>query len=247
MLGLNRAAEMPLRPDEEFVGQSLVAFFGGPSLAAFSEGGDPPDLYLTTEGVRVGVEVTQLSQVTFRPGGTNGNRRTQDAFGLRVLADLNNEVTTILPIGVALLIVLWVPVENPSKYRKALTDLVKGIALSPELGHEIVRNVEGAKVSLKVIPRQPGADAVSGAVANTESSADIGMNARVILEERIQAKTQRCALLPRPLWLALLNEYWLADPDSYVLAAKQIKLEHCFERLFLVSDNGQIREIEIEA
>ena len=164
-----------------------------------------------------------------------------------MLADLNNEVATILPIGVGFLIVLWVPVANPSKYRRTLTDLIKSIALSPELGREVVREIEGARVSVKVIPRQPGAEAIAGVVANTESSADIGMNARVILEERIQAKTRRCALLSKPVWLALLNEYWLADPDSYVLAAKQIKMEHCFERLFLVSDNGQIREIEIEA
>ena len=54
-----------VRPDEEFVGRALVAFFGGPSNAAMSEGDDPPDLYLSVSGTRVGVEVTRLSQFTF--------------------------------------------------------------------------------------------------------------------------------------------------------------------------------------
>ena len=71
-----------MRRDEKFVGDALVAFFGGPSCASVSDGEDPPDLYLTVGVSRVGVEVTQLSQFTFEPDGTLGNRTTQDSFGL---------------------------------------------------------------------------------------------------------------------------------------------------------------------
>jgi hypothetical protein len=38
-----------VRRDEEFVGHSLVEYFGGPLCASVSEGTDPPDLFLTVE------------------------------------------------------------------------------------------------------------------------------------------------------------------------------------------------------
>ena len=76
-----------MRRDEEFVGRALVDFLGGPSRASASEGEDPPDLYLSVGGSRVGVEVTQLSQFTIEPNGSLGNRTTQDYFGLRLIED----------------------------------------------------------------------------------------------------------------------------------------------------------------
>ena len=84
-----------MRPDEAFVSGALVTFLGGPSSVSASDGEDPPDLYLTFNDARVGVEVTRLSQFTFEPNGTLGNRATQDTFGMRLLEDLNATVGLI--------------------------------------------------------------------------------------------------------------------------------------------------------
>jgi hypothetical protein len=86
-----------------------------------------------------------------------------------------------------------------------------------------------------------------GFVVNTNSSPDIGLNARLVLEERIRTKNEICALLPQPVWLAVLNDYWLADADTYALAGRHIRLDHCFERIFLVSDKGVVNELAIGA
>ena len=84
-------------------------------------------------------------------------------------------------------------------------------------------------------------------MVNTNSSADIGLNARLVLEDRIRTKSEICASLPKPIWLAVLNDYWLADADSYAVAGQQLKLGHCFERIFLVSDGGTVNELTIGA
>ena len=74
---------------------------------------------------------------------------------------------------------------------------------------------------------------------------DIGLNALLVLEERIRNKSKLCASLRKPLWLAMLNDYWLADAQTYLAASKRIKLTHCFERLFLVSDGGTVTELTV--
>jgi hypothetical protein len=48
-------------------------------------------------------------------------------------------------------------------------------------------------------------------VTNSNSSSHILSNAWHILEERIAQKAAACRHLVGPLWLALLNDYWLAS------------------------------------
>jgi hypothetical protein len=236
-----------VRRDEEFVGRALVEFFGGPSRASATEGEDPPDLYLAVEESRVGVEVTQLSQFTLEPDGSLGNRATQDYFGLRLIEDLNTKLSSSLPDDVSLLIGLWVPVSNAQRFRKVLTEWIAEVASAPDKGFQEEREIEGSKVSVSVIPERRAGKKIAGFVVNTNSSADIGLNARLLLEDRIRAKSDICAHLPKPIWLAVLNDYWLADANTYAVAGRQVKLKHCFERIFLVSDRGAVNEIAVEA
>ena len=203
-----------MRRDEEFVGRPLVDFFGGPSRASTIEGEDPPDLYLTVENSRIGVEVTRLSQFTIEPDGSLGNRTTQDYFGLRLIDDLNTNVGPSLPDDVSLLIGLWVPVSNAQSFRKGLFEWIAKIAIAPEEGFKQEREIEGSKVSVSLIAERPMGKKIAGFVVNTNSSADIGLNARLVLEDRIRTKSKICASLPRPIWLAVLNDYWLADADT---------------------------------
>jgi hypothetical protein len=236
-----------VRRDEEFVGRALVEFFGGSSCASASDGEDPPDLYLTAGASRVGVEVTRLSQFTIEPGGILGNRATQDFFGLRLLDELDAKVGPSLPDDVSLMIGLWVPVSNAAGFRKGVTEWVTKVALAPEKGLEEEREIEGSRTSISVIPERPTGKKIVGFVVNTNSSADIGLNARLVLEDRIRTKSEICALLPKPIWLAVLNDYWLADADTYAVAGRQLTLSHCFERIFLVSDRGAVDELSVGA
>lgn len=236
-----------MRHDEEFVGRALVTFFGGPSSASVSVGEDPPDLYLHVGGSRTGVEVTRLSQFTFESDGTLGNRATQDFFGIRMLNELNANVGPKLPEEISLLIGLWVPVPNASRFKRTLTKWVAQIAAAPEQGFNEERNIEGSKVAVSVIEQRPPGKKIAGFVVNKNSSADIGLNARLVLEDRIRSKADICSGLSKPIWLAVLNDYWLADADTYALAGRQLDLSHCFERIFLVSDQGAVNELAIGA
>lgn len=236
-----------MRPDEEFVGKALVTYFGGSGKASISDGSDPPDICLTVGMTSIGVEVTQLSQFTFEPAGTLGNRVTEDFFGVRLLDGLNNQIGPSLPDDVSLLVGLWVPVSNAARFRKAVSEWVESVALAPNKGFTEERQIDGSKATISVIPVRPSGKKIVGFVYNKNSSAEIGLNARLILEDRIRRKNDICCSLPKPIWLAVLNNYWLADANTYHLAARQIEFAHCFERIFLVSDEGKVSEIKTGA
>ena len=236
-----------IRRDEEFVGFALVEFFGGSSQASMSAGQDPPDLYLTVGASCVSVEVTRLTQFTLQPGGTLGNRTTEDSFGVRMLNDLNTKFVPSLPDDISLWIDLRLPVPSAVRFERDLSEWVAEIASAPEKGLKQDREIEGSKISISINPQRPMGKKIVGSVFNTNSSADIGLNARLMLEDRIRKKSEICSQLPKPVWLAMLNDYWLADADTYAAAGKQLKLSHCFERIFLVSDKGTVNEIAVEA
>lgn len=236
-----------MRREEAFVCSALVEFLGGPSVVSGADGDDPPDIYLTLGGSRTGVEVTRLSQFTIEPDGSLGNRATQDSFGIRLIEDLNIKLGPLLPDNVSLLIGVHVPTPNASRFRKEVIEWVTQVVASPSLGTEHERNIDGSNVSVSVIPERPSGKKIIGFVVNKHSSADILLNARLVLEERIRTKSKLCEGLAQvgPVWLAVFNDYWLADADTYAAACRQLKMSHCFERLFLVSDNGAVSELVV--
>lgn len=236
-----------MRREEAFVCGALVEFLGGPSVASGADGDDPPDIYLTLGGSRIGVEVTRLSQFTIEPDGTLGNRTTQDSFGIRLIEDLNTKLGPLLPQNVSLLIGVHVPVPNASRFRKEVTEWVTQVVASPNLGTEDERNIDGSNVSISVIPERPSGKKIVGFIVNKHSSADILLNARLVLEERIRTKSKLCEGLAQagPVWLAVFNDYWLADANTYAAACRQLKMCHCFERMFLVSENGAVCELVV--
>ena len=236
-----------MRREEAFVCNALVEFLGGPSVASGVDGDDPPDIYLTLGRSRTGVEVTRLSQFTIEPDGTLGNRTTQDSFGIHLIEDLNTKLGPLLPQNVSLLIGLHVPVPKALRFRKEVNEWVTQVLASPNPGTKDERNIDGSNVSVSVIPERPSGKKIVGFVVNKHSSADILLNARLVLEERIRTKSTLCEGVARmgPIWLAVFNDYWLADADTYAAACQQLKMSHCFKRLFLVSDNSAVCELVV--
>ncbi len=236
-----------MRPDEEFVGHALVEFLGGASRVSVSDGGDPPDLYLHYGTSCIGVEVTRLSQLTFESDGRIGNRDTADIFGICILDDLDENVGRRLPDKIGLLIALFVPVQNARRFKNSLNKWVEEIVADPKKGFNEERKIEGSKVMVSVIEQQGIDRKIHGLVINKNSMTNISLNAQLLLEDRILAKDRICSRLSKPIWLALLNSYCLADADTYADASRHLKLNHCFERIFLVSEQGAVNELFIGA
>jgi hypothetical protein len=58
-------------------------------------------------------------------------------------------------------------------------------------------------------------------------------------------KAEKCKhLVTRgPLWLALLNDYWLTGADTYRYALSMLSVKHPFDKILIVDNNGTVDEI----
>jgi hypothetical protein len=162
-----------------------------------------------------------------------------------LLDQLNANLGPSVPGDVSLFLAIRLPVRDGARLRRSLTDWLREIIAAPQLGvHE--RHIQGSKITVSVTRRRQIAKPISGLVTSTNLfSRDIVHNARLILEDRITAKSARCSGLAKPVWLALLHDYWLANVDSYQQAARQLKFSHCFDRIFIVFDHNVVTEIDV--
>ncbi len=241
---------MTLRAEERFVLTRIVESLGGANSVSSNEGEDPPDAYVTVGDTRCLLEITQLSQLVIGKNGAIESRLTQDIFGLRLLNELDSEFRESVPQDKSLLVHLKIPVAKPAKFKAQLRKVVAEIVASdeyPESWKEVT--MEGAKAGILTISRDATErKCVTGFVENANSSADILANARTILDNRICIKNEICSSLPfqGPKWLGLLNQYWLADVDTYRAALKRSEVTHDFEKIFFVQDTGEVHVLHSE-
>ena len=237
---------MALKPDEIFVSESLVKFLGK-KCDAYQEGENPPDIYLTINGEKVAVEITRLSPVVFDENGEMQNRNTQDSFGVNLCNELDSKLKPKVPHNIDVLLVLHVPVNNARKYKKELFKLIESIIKKPiYAGSSQTTRVLGHKIKIIFIPNRPHSNKkIVCAIVNDNSHARILSNAETILVDRIRDKVIKCKniLHSGPKWLALLNDYWLADSETYSMAMKNIQVEHDFQKIFFISDQGLVSKL----
>lgn len=229
-----------LREDELFVINALCADISGTWLT----GEDPPDAYLSYRNTVTAVEISTLTQHVTNELGTPIPRLSQDAGVVRLCDELNDELNQEIPSDLRVILTLHSPIARIRKFKEALKPLVIESIKSGASSHEVI-SVQGNEVRLHVVKgEQPSGKKIVGMVVNKNSSADIFSNCAFILRQRIEEKTKKCAnVTHRPLWLALFNDYWLADERSYEEALKTISIEHPFEKIFLVNGKKNVHEI----
>ena len=164
-------------------------------------------------------------------------------FVITSIQALQNE----LPSDIDIILTLYVPVENGRKYKKKLCAHVKEfISKDIKAGDKEEIDLSGSKVRMSVIPnRDHSTKKIVGIIVNKNSNAHILSNARVILVDRIQDKVEKCKVIRRggAVWLALFNDYWLADHETYLQAINTIDVAHYFDRIYVIMETGTVRQV----
>jgi len=237
---------MALKPDEVFVKDRLIDYFG-PENGIAQEGENPPDIYLTIKGRKIAVEITRLSPVSFDQNGKMQNRNTQDYFGINLCDEIDSKLKSRVPSEIDIVLTLHVPVDNPRKYKKEFTKKIEAILdKTITIGDRFKIDILGSKLEINIVPnRHHSQKKLVGIIVNDDSSAHILSNAEAILTDRILDKVKKCKNIQHqgPKWLALFNDYWLADHETYSQAIKNMSIQHDFERIFVISDQGVVKEI----
>jgi hypothetical protein len=187
------------------------------------------------------VEITTLTQhVSDGRGGTK-SRLSEDAAAVWVAQTLNAELQSSIPDGRVVMLTLTSPVFKAKRTKDLLKEkIIECVSNAGESQCEV--SILDNKINIHVMPYDGPSAKVLGAIASANSSPDILKNAWAILEDRIAVKAVKCSSLAFAgnKWLALLNDYWLADSDTYRQAFGLFSVDHPFEKILLVSTEGAI-------
>jgi hypothetical protein len=229
-----------MRQEEEFVLKSLARLYSG----QWRLGEDPPDGYLTLAGYTVAIEVSKLGQHVTDDKGTRP-RLSDDIAAIRLANQLDAEFKSAIPINKRVMLILRPPIEEYRKTKAGLaTEILSLVRGNPGPDRaERKTSIRGNNIEI-YLDESDGNESkrIFAAVAHRTSSPNIVKNVLYILEDRIRVKGQKCAKLTfdGPIWLALLNEYFPSDVGTYRFAMKSVLVEHPFEKILLVSDDGSV-------
>ncbi|WP_340677441.1 hypothetical protein [Paraglaciecola sp.] len=226
-----------MRPDEVFVMNSIVEKFGG----NFTEGEDPPDAYLQLNGKSIAVEVTQLVQQVQNGKGEMVSRHAQDRPAMTLSDELDRQMKNEISEGKYVYLVLGAPINNIRKTKSELKKEILNQLKSGVVKQDLV--IEDNRISINIYDGDRGTDKkIISAIANRYSDANILNNTMSLLSDRITSKLKKCKAksYEGEYWLALLNDYWVADIDSYKLAYSKLNIQHDFNKILLVDSYGQV-------
>jgi hypothetical protein len=229
-----------LREDEHFVIEALCAVYDG----TWRIGEDPPDAYIALGKDEVAVEVSILTQHVSNKSGKMVPRLSQDSGVLRMCDEINEKFKNVIPSGIYVHLTISVPLNRMRRTKADLIEEIKGI-IKEKAPNERDVEINENKITIRLISGdRPSGKKVLGCVRNQNSEANIPANVQYILAERISDKVKKCSrLIHRPLWLALFNDYWLAEPDTYKLAMRELSIGHPFERICLVLGNKEVYDL----
>lgn len=229
-----------IREDERFVIEALCGSLGG----TWRSGEDPPDVYLKIGSAEIAVEISTLTQHVQGKNGEPEPRLSQDSGVLKLCNELNEELQSYIRPEEYIILTLHAPIDKLRKFKNKLKINLIGVLSNKKTG---ISELKVGKKNIKahiVNGSRPSGGKVVGIVANENSTSHITSNAAFILNDRISKKTSKCSKVShRPLWLALFNDYWLADPDTYLNVIKYYPKSHPFEKIFIVTSNKQVHLI----
>lgn len=226
-----------LSDEEQFVIESLSSALGG----SWRAGEDPPDVYLVQDKVEIAIEISRLTQHVSGKSGRMESRHSQDLGVVRLCDELNEEIGGLIQADRYVILTLHAPVDRLRKFKSTLKERIIDIAGSDDT-EEVSLDISGNVSKIHIVKGQRSSGKkIIGIVANRNSSTDISSNVDFILAHRIKDKTRKCTnVTHRPLWLALFNDYCLADQESYRKAMKHYSEDYPFEKIFLIAGNREV-------
>jgi hypothetical protein len=232
------ASSFRLREDEEFAMISVAHAFSG----IWRPGEDPPDAYLLLGPEAIAVEISTLTQHVTDEKGIHP-RLSDDLATAAFVNALNDELGHLITDGHTIGLILSSPILQHRKTKAKLALILREcISDLSSLREDRKIEINGNRITIYLNHHgEAGYKKVSAAFMNRGSNPNILANVNQILEDRILTKARKCLHLDcRRIWLALLNDYWLTEADTYRGALMQMSLEHQFEKILLVNGDGSV-------
>lgn len=254
-----------LKGNELFVAESLQSYFSKTFCSvSFEEGDDPPDVYLTIDGKKASVEITDIDQNVLK------NRKTIDYGYLKFIVNLDKELGKLVDDDKKLLLFFYHNYTKVSVISKEFKKYLKSIIEKNE--HEIDSNIEdnindvGFKILTLKMPKSGNRKITGGSmpyggkvhksrdintVSETISDSNLFEQTLAIVQDRILDKNEKCKNVEKPVWLAFYDNYYnkFTCFDSkehfeyYTDIFKSIEDFGVFEKILVIFENGDVFEL----
>lgn len=211
---------------------------------SWTPGENPPDAYFETRHARIAVEVSTIVQHVPGKDGGSVPRLSYDRSVVEMVDRLEQVLRPRVKRGRYAILTLHSPLDNIRKVEAALA--VRVADALDTLRTDQTISIAGNTIRITAHKgARPSGKCVVGLVPNRFSSPDIARNARSSLEDRIRVKAAKMKGIAAqgPCWLALLNDYYLADMETYRRVFAAMDIEHPFQRIVIVSDGGVAKDL----
>lgn len=228
-----------LRRDEEFVIRCLADYFSG----TWRCGENPPDAYLLVGDRVIAVEVSILME--FRHDGRGGtvSNLSDQMPAIQLVNDLKKDLHEQIPDGWLVTLGFESPFLNKRAVERPLkAKICELLSNRRNDAIEVEETFSGNKINIRVDLWNSAEKMVAIIAPSSLPHQDIPSNAHEILEERIKTKANKCNSMEweGPVWLALLDQYFLADSDTYRNAMQVVTTDHPFEKILFISHSGAV-------
>lgn len=256
---------MSLKGREKFVADSLVSYYSKEGKAVdYSEGEDPPDIYLEIDGNVTAVEITEIDTNVIN------NIRTLNSGYLQFIDSLNKSHKKKLPVGIGLLIHFY---HNNTKVSKVKKEFFKRLSCYigsrlMVIGNKYESSIGRVNFTIECLRTKNGKSGFAGSVGQyggkSRKSRDINEVSKQLAEsnlllmstatvhDRIIDKNKKCKHLAEPAYLALYDNYYnkftdFTDSrhfDFYNEVMSAIPSFGLFEKVMIVFANGDVLKFE---
>lgn len=236
-----------MRADEEYAKKSIKIYLESILYPHFEivMGENPPDYYcVEINGNKIPLEITTAKSI-YKDENEKSKKRTSTETLIKFCNQLDNNYKNLIPKGKSIMLVFKVPVRNFNKFKKCLVStLNKLIRKSKPLGNRNL-NIYGEIVEVHEISHGDNKrKAIIGAITDKNPIIVIQEQTQLILNKIIKEKESKLKKINNKSgkkWLGIINNYPLADINTFKTAIKVIN--HSFSKIFLVEENNKVSEI----
>jgi len=245
-----------IRPEETYARTSLERYLSGKpgKFKILDNYKDPPDFYVLHNRKLILLEVTCAYSALLENGELKSRITFSESLS-HLTAKLNYELGSRFSPHRTLSLSIYGPIKEYSDFKKEIRAKISSITEDKDLLNIICTDwtdidINGVLIKAILVGTSPEHPRIWGMVGieAKKAIADINLHTCLILQDRIKDKEAKTKLTDGRIWygekwLAIINQYPLANTDNYLRAIEEIDINHTFSQIFLIEGDYKVTSL----
>lgn len=242
-----------MRADKEYIKSTMEMYLLRNCIEGYIlQGEDPPDYYIKINKKKILFEVTQGIQGYYEDGAFV-SRTGSDEPILNIGKWLKAQINDQIPCDRKILMYIEGPIVKNCKFRWQLKDsLLAFINVNSKAEEDCTGwthiQVSNIEIQVKITKREISDNRSIILFTKPQfnkTTVNIDKNVQAILTNILHKKEEAMSKVKfnGQKWLAILNQYPLADDGTYYRALTKVSVNHSFNKIFYIGEKQIVKEI----